>query len=322
MRLPSRSGPVVIALALVVSSIAAQNCAAQTSAGTSASNGGTSASIPGDLGLLIGKRVVVGRMALCTPKTYNVNLSYSGKTAKVVSFTRNNSLDRIKGNLRSIPPSAQETMTDLMKGGLVLFEFEDGTRMDNCGSIGWSTIAAQLELAPGETVSLASDEQRPSATAPEQFGTSPSSGATMLQSCPVSVTGLSSGVSFAHMFVDALTTSQFERQVDETIHNGQSKHYLDVRVHNDSDKSVAAFEFGAIYLNKMGDEAASTTYISQNTRPIRPGGEMKTTAMDRETLAQTGSGEVKVYVGRVRFDDGSSWQDDGTHSCSRTTTIQ
>ena len=318
---PGRSGPVAIALALTVLSVAAQNSIAQTPVDTSVS-GGASVSIPDDLNLLVGKQVVVGRMALCVPKTYNVNLSYSGKTAKVVSFTRNASLDGIKGNLRSLPPSTQAMMTDLMKGGLVQFEFGDGTRLDNCGSIGWATIAAALELAPGELISLPAKDQSVAALTPGLAGALPPTGAVIPQKCPVSVAGLSSGVSLTHMFVEALTTSEFERQVDETIHNGQTKHYLDVRVHNDSERPVAAYEFGTIYMNRMGDPSATAAYISQNSHPIKPGGDDKTSTMDRDLSAQSGTGQVRVYITRIKFDDGSTWQGDGTRSCTRTTNVE
>lgn len=321
MRLSGRSGSVAIVLALSAFSVAAQNNVAQTPAGPGASSGRASVTIPDDLNLLVGKRVVVGRMPLCTPKTYSVNLSYAGRTAKVVSFTRNDSLDRVKGQLQSLPAPTQALMSDQMNGGLVLFEFGDGTRLDNCGNIGRSTIAAQLELAPGETIALPDKAQTTFAAAREQSESLPTYGAAVPQKCPVIVVGLSSGVSLTHMFVEALTTSEFERQVDETIHNGQTKHYLDVRVQNESEKRVSAFEFGTIYTNRMGDETTSATFVSQNPRAIKPGDVSKTSTMDRDPLAQTGSGQVKVYIGRIRFDDGSSWLDDGTRSCSRTTNI-
>lgn len=321
MRLPRGSLAVALALALGASLAAPQRTVAQTPPGPAVAADSASVAIPDDLNLLIGKRVVVGRIPLCTPKTYAVNLSYSGKTAKVISFTRNSSLDAIKGRLRYMPAATQTLMADMMKGGLVLFEFEDGTRLDSCAAIGWNTITAQLELAPGETIVLPVDAQRSLASAPEPIGPPPMASAASPQQCPVAIVKLSSGVSFAHMFAEALTTSEFQRQVDETIHNGQDKHYLDIRVRNDSAKPVSAFEFGTTYLNRMGDAAASATYISQNTHSIGPNEEIRASAMDRDTLAQTGSGQVRVYIGRVKFDDGSLWQDDGTHSCSRTTGI-
>ena len=319
MRRAGQSGFVPIALALSVCSGLAQTAFAQTPGGPNSIVGGTSSAIPDDLSLLVGKRVIVGRMALCTPKTYSVNLSYSGKTAKVVSFSRNTTVDGVKRQLRSLPPATQSLMENQMKGGLVLFEFDDGTRLDNCVDIGWNELSAQIELAPGESVLVSA----PAQNAPPSSPPPPSSGSNnVVQTCPITIVSLKSGISFAHILLDQLTTSEFEQQLDQAAHNGQGKHYLDIKVHNDSGKSVSAFEFGSVYSNKMGDEGASTNSISQNRRSIAAGVYLTVWAMDRDTLEQSGIGQVEVFVSRVKFDDGTFWQDDGTRSCSRTTIVQ
>lgn len=60
------------------------------------------------------------------------------------------------------------------------------------------------------------------------------------------ITKVSSGVSVGHALLDALTTSELQRRVDQIIHDGQSKHYVDVQVRNAGEKPVVAFEFSAV----------------------------------------------------------------------------
>jgi hypothetical protein len=117
---------------------------------------------------------------------------------------------------------------------------------------------------------------------------------------------------------DGMTNSEFQRQLDQTTHGGRSKHYLDMRMRNNGSKPVAAVESVVIYANKMGDETTRDTLVSQNTKPIKPGAELKSYAMDRSESAQNGVGEVTLYVSRVRFEDGNFWTDNGSHSCALT----
>jgi len=117
------------------------------------------------------------------------------------------------------------------------------------------------------------------------------------------------------MLVDTLTTSELQRQIDQANHGGMDKHYLDIQVRNDSGRGVEAFEFAAVYANKMGDESTSATFVSQNNKPIRTGATYKTSAMDRELVLENGNGDVTLFVARVRFEDGSIWEDNGSRSC-------
>lgn len=65
--------------------------------------------------------------------------------------------------------------------------------------------------------------------------------------------------------------ANFQRQLDETAHGGHGKHYLDMRMRNNSSKPVAGIESVVLYSNKMGDETLRDTLDSQNTKPIKPG---------------------------------------------------
>jgi hypothetical protein len=183
---------------------------------------------------------------------------------------------------------------------------------------GRSTFASDLELAPGETITLPAAQSLQQGLAAR---TGPAAGASP-QQCPMSVVKVGSGNSFGHLVVDSLTTSEFQRQVDQGNHGGMGKHYLDVQVRNDSAKAVKAFEFSAVYSDRMGDEASSASFVSQNDRPIASGAVYKTSAMDRDQFAQGGTGDVRVYVSRVRFADDSFWQDDGSRSCATKSAVK
>lgn len=270
---------------------------------------GVAPGIPDDLNLLTGKKVIVGRIPLCVPNTYSVNMTYGGKLATVVSFAPNAMLARNAANLNRFPPNMRKTMDDARHGGRLTFRFEDGTVLDTCGDLMLSQLAPNMQLAPGETIALPAMAS----------GTLTAAGpAAPPQQCPLTVMGLSSGLSFGHALVDALTTSELQRQIDSAQNGGAGKNYLDVRLRNDSQKAVKAFEYTAVYSNNMGDETTSGTYVSQNTQPIKPGALTKAYTMDRAERSQTGNGDVKVYISRIRFDDDTMWEDNGSHSCFKT----
>jgi hypothetical protein len=265
--------------------------------------------IPNDLNLLTGKKVIVGRIPLCVPNTYAVNMTYSGKLATVVSYVPNALLARNAANLNRFPPNMRVGMDDARRGGRLTFRFEDGTVLDTCGDLVLSQLAPNMQLAPGETIALPAT---PSGTLAAGGPAGPP------QQCPLTVMALSSGLSFGHALVDALTTSELERQIDSAQNGGAGKNYLDVRLRNDGQKAVKAFEYAAVYRNNMGDEMTSGTYVSQNTQPIKPGALTRAYTMDRAQRSQTGTGDVKVYITRIRFDDDTMWKDNGSHSCFKT----
>ncbi|MGN6057468.1 MAG: hypothetical protein ACTHOI_02645 [Sphingomicrobium sp.] len=269
--------------------------------------------IPEDLALLQGKKVVVGRLALCVPNTFQPNLTYAGQTATVVGFKPYQMLNNVA--LTGLPPSARAMIENIRKGGTLLLQFGDGTKLDTCAPQGSNQLSPNLDLAPGETIQTVH-------AAPTVVAGPAAAAAAATQSCPVTVIKVSSGDSFGHVLLDAITTSEFQRQLDETTHGGVGKHYLDIQVRNDSGKPIKAFEFSAVYADKMGDESTSATFVSQNDKSIAAGALYKASAMDRALLMQNGSGEVTVYVARVRFGDDSFWQDNGSRSCRLKTSLK
>jgi hypothetical protein len=280
---------------------------------------------PEDLDLWVGKRVVVGRLPLCRPKTLDVDVAYMGKPASIVSLKGSQVADLPAATRRQMAPSVLAQIDDTRKGGILVFRFDDGVVLDSCVELGFAKLTSELELAPGEVwpdppalpTAMANATSTATATTPAESQGGASAVATAPQQCPVAVIRLKSGNGgLRQAFVDALTTSEFQRQLDETTHDGVARHYLEVTLRNTSDKAIDAIEDVAIYTDKMGDETARDTLLSQNTRPIAPGKEERASVMDRESMVANGIGQVTLYVSRVRFSDGTFWRDDGSQSCA------
>jgi hypothetical protein len=72
----------------------------------------------------------------------------------------------------------------------------------------------------------------------------------------------------------------------------------------------------------MGDLGDSFSIISQNDKPIKPSGEHIEYEYDTATRTSNGLGDVTIYVNRVRFDDNTFWEDNGSHSCALSSRIK
>jgi len=264
---------------------------------------------------LVGKQVNVQRMPLCQPGTYTADLSHAGKQATVLSAKPNNMIPALPPRaLSRLTPEMRALVEDQQKAATLLLQFGDGTKLDSCAPLGPKMLAGYLEIVPGQTLVPVS---HPVPT------TAASSAVTTSQECPVAVTKVTSGDGgFGHGLADSLTTSEFERQLDQTTHEGRAKHYLDMRMHNNSMKPIRAIESVAVYSNVMGDESIHDALVSQNTKPIKPGEEYKSYFMDRSLQSANGKGEVTVYIQRIRFEDGTFWQDNGSHSCALISQIK
>jgi hypothetical protein len=105
-----------------------------------------------DLSQLVGRQVIAQRMGLCQAGTYNVLLAYAGKRAKVISVKPSNIPYLTEKSISKMPPDSRAMMEDFRKGGTILVQFEDGTKIDTCGPIGPSQLSNYFELAPGETL--------------------------------------------------------------------------------------------------------------------------------------------------------------------------
>jgi hypothetical protein len=264
---------------------------------------------------LVGKQVNVQRLPLCQPGTYSADLSHAGKQATVISVKPRKLPAMSQRSLDRMTPEVRELMADQQKAATVLFQFEDGAKLDTCAPVGPKRLAESLELVQGQTLEPVALTTNSSAATPP-VSTAP-------QECPVVVTKVtSSDGGFSHALADNLTSSEFERQLDKTAHGGKEKHYLDMRMQNNSSKPVRAIESTVVYANAMGDTSVKDSLISQNKSAINPGGEYKSFFMDRSLQSANGRGDVTVYISRIRFEDNTFWQDNGSHSCSLTSRIK
>ncbi len=111
-----------------------------------------------DLNQLVGKKVVIQRMPLCEPGTYNTVTAYAGKTATVISVKPSKMFPFpvSQSTLPRMTPEARAMVQDQQKAATVLVQFEDGKKLDTCAAIGPARISQYLELAEGETVALPS----------------------------------------------------------------------------------------------------------------------------------------------------------------------
>jgi hypothetical protein len=223
---------------------------------------------------LVGKEVNVQRMPLCQPGTYTADLAHAGKRAIVVSVKPNTAMPALSSRVMSrLPPETRAMLEDQQKAATLLFQFEDGTKLDSCAPVGPSKLADYLELVPGQTLT-----QVPQMTPMQPV----SPAAVFPQECPVAVVKVTSSQGgFGHSLSDTLTTSEYERQTDKVIHEGQERHYLDMRMLNKSAKPIRAIESVVVYSNVMGAESTHEPLVSQNQKPIKPGQEYKSYFMDR-----------------------------------------
>src|SRR5690349_7147468 len=188
---------------------------------------------------LAGKKLHVLRAILCEPGTFTKNLDYAGKQATVASVKPGNTPQFLASTLNRMPPQSRAILEDQMKAATLLLQFDDGKKLDTCAPIGPRRIAEYFELAPGET--LAPVAAGPASTA----ASSPTAAVAITPNpeCPVVMTKVSSSDGgFGHAFADAMTSSEFERDVDRASHGGKGKHYLDMRARNNGQKEIRAVE--------------------------------------------------------------------------------
>ena len=266
------------------------------------------------LDLLIGKKVIVQRMPLCQPGTFTVVMTYAGKQGVVDSMKPTRTPRISQQTLNRLPAETRAMLEDQYKGATILVKFDDGAVLDTCAPVTPRSLPNYFELIPGQILQQPTPDPARMVT-----GLSPQSP----QECPVAVVkATSSDGGFRHALADGLTKSQFERAVEKANHAGHDAHYLDTRMKNNSRKSVKAIEAFVVYADKMGDPGARETILSQNDKDIPPGGEYKGYAVDTAERWANGRGEVTVFINRVRFEDDTMWQDNGSHSCALTSKIK
>lgn len=110
-----------------------------------------------DLSQLVGKRVIVQRIPLCQPGTFNMVFSYAGKQAKVNSIKPSSYVSQEQ--LSKLPESVRAKLQDMQNSATILVQFEDGTSLDSCYAIRPDQVFNYFELAPGESLTMPSSSQ-------------------------------------------------------------------------------------------------------------------------------------------------------------------
>ena len=101
---------------------------------------------------LVGKKINVGRLPLCEPRTYTVDFQHAGMEATVLSANASSTRVLPKSVLDKVSPAMRDIMLDQQKAALLLLQFGDGAKRDTCAAIGPKKLAEYIELAPGETL--------------------------------------------------------------------------------------------------------------------------------------------------------------------------
>src|ERR1039458_2083794 len=114
-----------------------------------------------NLDLLIGKRVIVQRIPLCSPGTFTIVLTYAGKQATVVSLKPSRITPLSQNIMNKLPPETRAMFEDQQKGATMLVKFEDGTTLDTCGPVTPRSLADHFELVPGQTLAPAAPVAAP-----------------------------------------------------------------------------------------------------------------------------------------------------------------
>jgi hypothetical protein len=108
-----------------------------------------------DVNQLVGKKVIIQRMPLCEPGTYNTVLAYAGKQGTVLSAKPSNMIHLSESVMSRMKPEARAMMEDQQKAATLLVQFDDGKKLDTCAAIGPARISSYFELVEGETLGAA-----------------------------------------------------------------------------------------------------------------------------------------------------------------------
>src|ERR1700758_1862671 len=85
---------------------------------------------------LVGKKVIVQRLPLCQPGTFNYDVSRSGKQATVVSAKAAKAHALPSSALARLTPDMRELLLNQQKAALLLLQFDEGAKFDTCAELG------------------------------------------------------------------------------------------------------------------------------------------------------------------------------------------
>jgi hypothetical protein len=108
---------------------------------------------------LVGKRVNVGRLPLCQPGTYTVDLAHAGKQATVVDAKPNKMMPALsRSGMSALTPEMRAIIEDQQQAVTLLLQFDDGMTFDSCAPIGPKMLASYLDLPLEQTKSTSSSD--------------------------------------------------------------------------------------------------------------------------------------------------------------------
>jgi hypothetical protein len=278
-----------------------------------------------DMKTLIGRKAVAQRMPFYQPGTYTpIPNTYAGQTVTIIDVKPSAmyaAMPKLTARqMASLPPESRANIENVRNASTIVVQFADGTKADTGAMpVMPTTLASYLEVAPDPQSSNALASNSTANTTPAADHTAIAAN----KDCPVIVTkATSTNGGFAHALADAMTKSEFERAVEKASAGGNDPHYLDVRMRNASGKLVRAIEAFVTYADAMGDAGPQTTLLTQNDKDIKPGGEYRGYSVDTAQRSTNGIGDVTVFVSRIRYEDNTFWQDNGSRSCALTTRIK
>jgi hypothetical protein len=85
-----------------------------------------------------------------------------------------------------------------------------------------------------------------------------------------------------------------------------------IKIENTSDKKIVDAEFGMTYLDAVGDPVNNVLDYSNDAK-VKPGKDKTYIWTKKDSGRHSGS---IAWVKKILFEDGSTWSDDGSKSCS------
>jgi hypothetical protein len=136
--------------------------------------------------------------------------------------------------------------------------------------------------------------------------------ATAGQACPLATTRFENVTGFkAALMAGPAGAGPFGKKIR------RSESYLHIEIQNTSAKQIAGVRIGTTYYDSV-EEIVGEPHLVTQTVKTRPG---KTMIVDHPDDEFTNGDKTLVvgWVDKVFFFDGSSWQDDGSHTCGART---
>jgi hypothetical protein len=265
-----------------------------------------------DMKTLVGRRAVVQRVPFYQPGTYQtIPNIYAGQTVTIIEVKPSAMFASIPkltaGQMASLPSQSRENIENVRNASILVVQFADGTKADTGAMpVMPSNLPSYLEIV-GDPV--ASGPAVIASVAPTTTNPSANSGqgqTTTNQPCPVQPTNVKyAGVrtSLAMSIIAGLTPDFTHINPDEPI--------ALVQFSNQSRQEVKAIRLGIQYF----DAVDSPTYTQSVMYQAKLKVNKSATAMSQSLFGTQGT-HLVAYIDRIKFKDGSVWNDDGSHSCA------